>query len=79
MAASAEEMECRTGPGTGSQTEDIIVEGAYEACLAFMICSMIRNRNARLKIGEFLQRRAGVPSENWQVAGAEAYLAMDGT
>jgi hypothetical protein len=21
----------------------------------------------------------GVPSENWQVAGAEAYLAMDGT
>jgi quercetin dioxygenase-like cupin family protein len=30
MAASAEEMECRTGPGTGSQTEDIIVEGAYE-------------------------------------------------
>jgi hypothetical protein len=43
-----------------------------------MIEALIENRDERFSVLDFTQPQDGVPRDNWQVAYAEAFLALDG-
>ncbi len=43
-----------------------------------LIEAMVRNRDTKFKVDDFVQPHANLPRENWQVAYAEVYLSPDG-
>jgi hypothetical protein len=43
-----------------------------------LIEALVRGYDERFKVGDFTQRRDGVPRDDWQAAYDEAFLAPDG-
>jgi hypothetical protein len=43
-----------------------------------LIEAIVRNRDSKFKVDDFVQPHTDLPRENWQVAYAESYLSRDG-
>lgn len=63
---------------TGSERNDVEKQCREQLANIVLVEALVRNRDKRFDVGDFVQPQEGIPRENWQAAWAEAYLTIDG-